>query len=80
MVMSCQHLLRKAFSHDCSNLATIDRLQQELGLKQWSFNFLPVSIEKALMEDFLTVPYNATDDAKEDETYYTSFKWLSIKK
>lgn len=77
--MSCQHLLRKAFSHGCSNLATIERLQQELGLKQWSFNFLPVSIEKVLMEHFLRVPCN-DDDAKEDEPYYTSFKWLSKKK
>lgn len=32
------------------------------------------------MEDFLTVSCNATDDEKEGETYYTSFKWLSKKK
>lgn len=33
------------------------------------------------MEDFLMVPCDATDDAREeDEMYYTSYKWLGRKK
>lgn len=48
---------------------------------QWSFALMPTSVEKVLMEDFFMVPCDATDDAREeDETYYTSYKWLSRKK
>jgi len=52
-----------------------------LGLTQWSFALLPISIEKELMGDFLMVPDNATDGVREkEEAYYTSSKGLSRKK
>lgn len=46
---------------------------------QWSL--LPISVEKELVEDFLMVSCDATDDARgKDEIYYTGSKWLSKKK
>lgn len=48
---------------------------------QWFSTLLPIYTENELMEDFLMVPCDATDDAREkDETYYTSSKCLSRKK
>lgn len=34
---------------------------------QWSSALLPIFVEKVLTEDFLMVPCDATDDAREED-------------